>query len=154
MIDLRSDVWDALEKIAEDTNATKEEMEAAIEWFEIHFYDDEEENDMNELLQKAYEGSYYTIEGCGGDLEEWKKGYEEQLKIADIGKPIKWIEFTGKDMNEIYNLSGNNRYQDDFHFLAFPLDGLNVGKLAMFKLAMGDRWFDDIVDNNRRKEEE
>ena len=36
--------------------------------------------------------------------------------------------------------------------MAFPLDGLDVNKLAMFKLQMRDRWFDDIVDNNARRE--
>lgn len=35
--------------------------------------------------------------------------------------------------------------------LMFPLDGLNVGKLAMFKIRFGVRWFDDIVDNMERR---
>ena len=108
---------------------------------------------MKDLLQLAYEGSYYTITGCGGDLNEWKAGYEKMLADEGIGKPIKWIDFTGKDMNEIYNLTDNNAYPEDLHFLAFPLDGLEVGKLAIFKLTMQDRWFDDIVDNNARREE-
>ena len=107
---------------------------------------------MKELLQKAYDGSYYTITGCGGDLEEWKEGYEKMLAAENIGKPAEWIDFTGKDMNTIYNLTGLNAYPEDLHFLAFPLDGLEIGKLAMFKLAMRDRWFDDIVDNNMRRE--
>lgn len=109
---------------------------------------------MKDLLQKAYEGSYYTIEGCGGNLEEWKEGYEKLLTDNGIGKPIEWIEFTGKDMNDIYELAGSNRYPDDLHFLAFPLDDLNISKLAIFKLTMQDRWFDDIVDNNARREED
>ena len=29
---------------------------------------------MNKF-EKMYKGSYYTIVGCGGDLEEWKNGY-------------------------------------------------------------------------------
>ena len=40
-----------------------------------------------------------------------------------------------------------------YHFLAFPLDGLNVNKLAILKLQLGDRWFDDIVDNLKNKED-
>lgn len=109
---------------------------------------------MKKLLQKAYEGSYYTITGAGGDLDEWKKGYQELLDKEEIGTIKEWITFKGKDMNEIYNLTGRNAYEDDLTFLTFPLDGLNTGKLAIFKLKMQDRWFDDIVDNNRRREGE
>ena len=109
---------------------------------------------MKELLEKAYKGSYYTIAGCGGDLEEWKKGYQELLDKEEIGTIKEWITFKGKDMNETYNLTGRNAYPEDITFLAFSLDSLNVGKLAIFKLKMQDRWFDDIVDNNRRREGE
>lgn len=103
----------------------------------------------NELLKMAYDGSYYTIIGCGGDLQEWKDGYQKLLDEQNIGTITKWIEFKGKDMNEELQLNGQDKYRDDLQFLAFSLDGLNVGKLAMFKLQMGDRWFDDIVDNMR-----
>ena len=34
-------------------------------------------------------------------------------------------------------------------FLLFPLTDLNTGKLAMFKMRMQDRWFDDIINNMR-----
>lgn len=108
----------------------------------------------NEILRRAYEGSYYTITGCGGDLQEWKSGYAEMLADAGIGKPTEWIEFAGADMNYEFELYGTNAYDDDLHFLAFPLTGLNVSKLAMFKLRMGDRWFDDIVENLLRSEDE
>lgn len=103
----------------------------------------------NKILEKAYNGSYYTIIGCGGDLNEWKEGYQDLLNKEEIGTIREWIEFTGKDINEELELEGNNRYQDDLHFLAFNLDGLNIGKLALFKIKMQDRWFDDIVDNLR-----
>ena len=97
-------------------------------------------------------GSWYTITGCGGDLNEWKNGYQDLLIRENIGMIQQWVEFTGADMNAHYGLTGCNAYPSDLHFLAFPLDGLNVGKLAMFKLRMEDRWFDDIVANNERRE--
>lgn len=105
-------------------------------------------------FDKYYDGSYYTVEGAGGDLSDWVNGLNDLFKDADIGyvKPEDFVTFNGSDMNDYYNLSGKNRYPNDFTFLAFPLDGLNVGKLAMFKLQNGDRWFDDIVDNNARRE--
>lgn len=109
-------------------------------------------NIKNELFRKAYEGSYYTIIGCGGDLKEWKEGYNKMLKEQGIGEPKEWHHFTGKEYNEEFETTGNNRYPDDLNFLCFPLGGMDVGKLAMFKLAMQDRWFDDIVDNDLRRE--
>jgi len=98
------------------------------------------------------QGSWYTITGCGGDLSEWKNGYQELLDKQSIGTIQQWADFTGAEMNVHYHLTGDNAYPDDLHFLAFPLDGLDVGKLAMFKLRMEDRWFDDIVSNNARRE--
>jgi hypothetical protein len=118
-----------------EKNSLKEEIEMEIK---------------NEVLRKAYEGSYYTIIGCGGDLKEWKKGYQKMLNERTIGKITEWLEFTGKDMNEEFEIK--DKYKDDLHFLAFSLDGLDIGKLAMFKLMMGDRWFDDVVDNLVRNE--
>ncbi len=108
---------------------------------------------IEEVLKEAYSGSFYTITGAGGDLEEWRQGYQELLDKEGIGKIKKWIDFTGRQMNEVYGLTGNNAYPDDLHFLAFSLDGLHVGKLAMFKLKMKDRWFDDIIDNNVVRQE-
>lgn len=108
----------------------------------------------NEILNEAYEGSYYTILGCGGDLNEWKNGYQEMLDKEEIGTISKWVEFTGADMNNELELSGKDRYPNDLHILAFSLDGLNISKLAMFKIRMGDRWFDDIIDNLRPMKEE
>ena len=49
---------------------------------------------MNKF-EKMYEGSYYTIVGCGGDLEEWKNGYNKLLNEHGIGIPTEWIHFTG-----------------------------------------------------------
>lgn len=105
-----------------------------------------------ELFKAAYIGSYYTIVGCGGDLNEWATGYRELLGDRGIGKPEKFIAFKGKDMNEVYMLTGSNAYTDRLTFLMFPLDGLDVSKLAIFRLQAQDRWFDDIVDNNQRRE--
>ena len=127
--------------------AVKDMMNKIID----RFYDGAEPK-IEKLFEEAYEGSYYTIIGCGGDIEDWKDYYKKMLKENDIGTVKEWHEFSGKDMNDYYNLTGDNRYSDDLHFLMFPLDDLDIGKLAMFKLTMGDRWFDDIVENNRRRE--
>ena len=106
----------------------------------------------NDTFLKAYHGSYYTITGCGGDLQEWIDGYNDLLAKNDIGFPKEWISFTGKEYNEMFGLTGQNRYDDDLTFLAFPIDDMRIQTLAIFKIKMGDRWFDDIVDNDLRRE--
>lgn len=103
-------------------------------------------------FEKMYNGSYYTITGAGGNLDEWKAGYEEWLKEENIGKPQEWLTFKGHEMNDYCGLTGDNQYQEDLTFLAFPLDGLDINKLAIFKLKHGDRWFDDIVNNAKARE--
>ena len=95
-------------------------------------------------------GSYYTIVGAGGDLNEWVDGYNKLLAEEGIGKPTEWLTFKGDAINSRYNLQGENAFKPDTTFLVFPLNGLNVGKLAMFKLRMEDRWFDDLVANSVR----
>jgi len=106
-------------------------------------------------LKKAKEGSYYFISGAGGDLAEWVKGYEDLLEQEGIGKPVKWFQTTGAAVNDFAFPGGwmttmRQAFPHDLTCLAFPLDGLNAGKLAMFKMRAQDRWFDDVVDNMRR----
>ena len=113
-----------------------------------------QETDTTALFQEMYSGSWYTITGCAGDPAEWIKGYQEMMAEKEIGVPVRWVKFYGYQMNRELGLTGANRYQNGLKFLAFPLDGLDIGKLAAFKLNMRDRWFDDIVDNNLAREEE
>lgn len=103
---------------------------------------------VNANLATAYNGSFYFIAGTGGSLEEWKDGYEGFMRRELIGKPVAWYKTTGKAINEFAG-ENNNPFPDDLTCLLFPLDGLSVGRLAMFKLSMGDRWFDDVIDNMR-----
>ena len=107
---------------------------------------------MKDKFEKMYNGSWYTITGAGGDINDWKHGIQGLLDEEGIGTIKEWEVFDGKEMNDFGHLTGTNAYPDDLTFIAFSLDGLNTGKLAMFKLRMGDRWFDDIVDNNARVE--
>lgn len=102
-------------------------------------------------LSEVYNNSFYTISGAGGNLDEWMDSYERLFAEQEIGRPEFWITFTGQDVNDEYSLEGNNRFQDDLVFLAFPLDGLDMAKLAIFKMNHHDRWFDDIIDNSRSR---
>lgn len=45
MKDIRSEVYNALADIMFETGASKEDMDKAIEWFQIKFYEDEYEGE-------------------------------------------------------------------------------------------------------------
>lgn len=89
-----------------------------------------------------------TMVGAGGDLQEWINGLTGILVERGIGKPQSWFTWNGELVNQTYVLEGDNRFQDDLTFLAFSLDGLDVGKLAIFKLEFGLRWLDDLIENS------
>lgn len=111
-------------------------------------------------LTVAYDGSWFTILGCGGDLNEWVTGVETMLAEDEIGKPTGWFQTTGEAVNRYASKNGEypippfDRFQSDLAILMFPLDGLEVGKLALFKLILRARWFDDVIDNMRRSDGE
>ena len=115
-------------------------------------YELKETTTKSELLSLT-DNSAFTIEGAGGDLNEWCIGLNEMLAKENIGQVKTFYTFTGKLMNSVYNLTGSNAYQNDLTFLCFMLDGLDIGKLAMFKMKFGARWLDDIVDNNNAREQ-
>lgn len=103
-----------------------------------------------EELQEVYDGSCYTICGCGGDISEWTDGISELMGMQGIGKPKTFYTFSGKLLNDFAGPNGDP-FKEDINMLSFSNEGLNVSKLAMFKIQMGDRWFDDIIDNMRRR---
>lgn len=110
----------------------------------------------NADLKRAYAGSYYIISGTGGDLQEWVTGYEDLMSQEGIGKPVRWLQTTGAAINDYawpegWVSTNPDAYPVDLLCLLFPLDDLHGGKLPLFKLRMQDRWFDDVIDNMRRR---
>lgn len=58
----------------------------------------------------------------------------------------------GKFMNEQYGLTGDNAYNDNLHIVSFSLDDIDALPITFKRFAFGGRWFNDIVDNNARRE--
>lgn len=105
-------------------------------------------------LRAAYDGSYYFIAGAGGDLQEWVDGYEKMLAEEGIGKPTGWFTTTGAAVNDYAFTSGwrsdwDQCFDVTLTCLLFPLDGLDITRLPIFKIKMADRWFDDVIANMR-----
>lgn len=104
-------------------------------------------------LAAAYEGSWYFIAGAGGDLQQWVNGYGDLFDEAEITRPTRWVQVSGETINRFVEhkkggtLTRTDAFQPDLTCLLFPLDGMETPKLALFKVRMGDRWFDDVVQN-------
>ena len=57
-------------------------------------------------------------------------------------------------MNEKYGLTENNAYPEDLNFISIDLDNFkDMEKLATIKIKIGARWLDDIVDNNKFRQD-
>ena len=77
----------------------------------------------------------------------------EGLRSEDFGVALEMCGGTnaqgyltsGKVMNELCHLTGDNAYPDDLNiFSVVPFKGLAI--------MYGARWMDDVVDNNARRE--
>ena len=54
----------------------------------------------------------------------------------------------------MYGLTDKNAYDDDLNFLSIDLDNWSeMGKLPFYKMQVGARWLDDIVDNNKVRQD-
>lgn len=105
-----------------------------------------------EVLNMLYNDSALTMEGLKIDsvpeFIQWVRQYT-QFKTTDIV----YYVIKGSVMNRYYYLTGNNRYPDDLTIVSLRLsDMIEPLKLAVPRFQIGGRWFDDIVDNNARRQ--
>lgn len=97
-------------------------------------------NELNDL------GSALTIEGLSEesipDFIDWVKQYTPMK--SETAYIIK-----GKTMNDVYMLTGNNKYPDDCTIVSIKLEDMeNYEKIVIPRFEIGGRWFNDIVANN------
>lgn len=99
-----------------------------------------------------YKGSALTIAGM---LPEEAQLYVDYFKEndVDVDEAIDGYIYTGKQINEKYHLTGENAYPVDIHFLTIPLKAFKTN-VALLRMGIGGRWFDDIIDNKVRTEHE
>lgn len=107
-----------------------------------------------EQLDNLYNQSALTWEGLTSDEEnlnavkEWLN--ENGAIIADTEPTFHII--SGELMNSIYGLTGSNAYADDLTLVS--VTDIEMAKIILARFQVGGRWFDDIVDNNVRRERE
>lgn len=106
------------------------------------------------VFNELYNDNAFTFVGLSltDDLLEMLNNVFEENDL--LAKPIENLYvLKGEYINNLLNLTGDNRYPDDLTIISIKLDNFkNIGKLAIFKLKIGARWFNDIVDNNLRRE--
>ena len=104
-------------------------------------------------LVNLYDQSALTWEGMSDDADNLQAIADW---LEDNGCPLKHPEIyriSGRTMNTQYHLTNDNRYPDDLTILCIPLDNIeNSTKLVSLRFDVGARWFDDVVDNNLRRE--
>ena len=105
-------------------------------------------------LEELVKESALTWEGLDTSDEslkqvfDWLKGYTP-LKCERV-----YIT-KGALMDAVYELTGDNAYQSDCSIVSIRLcDMEKPMAIALPRFMVGGRWLDDIVDNNRRREEE
>ena len=104
-------------------------------------------------LDNLYNQSALTWEGMSadeGNLQAITNWLGKNGAISFNATPIFHI-ITGKLMNVVYGLTGNNAYPDDCTLVS--VTGIDQMKIVIPRFEVGGRWFDDIVDNNARREE-
>ena len=90
-------------------------------------------------LKQLYDDWAMTWEGLA------EKDFQEAIKLVG-GEGAKGYLVTGKVMNNICNLTGDNAYPDDLPIFAVtPFKGLAI--------QFGARWMTDIIDNNAERED-
>ena len=106
------------------------------------------ENREEEHLKEFENTSAFTFEGIDLSDKSNVVQFEQAARKAGFTeKHMIGYWFKGSVMNRVYRLSGTNAYPEDLTFLVIPHFYNPV-----FKIMIGARWFDDIVNNNSIKQ--
>lgn len=145
LIDKRDDLVKRLEQL-ENIYKINESSKNTKKYELIEATDDD--------LVNLEKGSAFTFEGLMSDDKNLNDLVDFFNEKTNIKIPMKIYHATGEKVNTLYGLTGRNAYPNDLDIVLLPLDNWNeLGDLPMIKTQIGARWFDDIVDNNRMRQE-
>ena len=103
-----------------------------------------------EQLDELYNQSALTFEGVVADEENLTAIKEWLEEYSAVNEDPHFHIISGAIMNKTYDLKGRNAYPDDLTIVS--VTNINNMKIALARFGVGGRWFDDIVDNNKRRE--
>ena len=99
-------------------------------------------------LRVATEREHYVVLGVD-DPSTWAHGYDVLLRDAEIGEPSCYFLTTGAEINHFAGVMyGSHRMlPPGLTVMMFPIEGLDVSRLATFRLRQGlrDKWFSDLI---------
>ena len=105
-------------------------------------------------LEELYKDSALTMVGLSPDdesLGQFRDWINEHTKM----KTEDFYIIKGIMMNWAYQLTGLNAYPTDVTLVAVTLTDLaDPSRIILPRFEIGGRWFDDIVDNNARRQKE
>jgi hypothetical protein len=94
--------------------------------------------ETKEQLKSLYDCSAMTWEGLRED--------DFEIALQECGQEnAKGYLTTGKVMNDICKLTGDNAYPEDLNIFS-------IDKFRGLAIQYGARWMDDIIDNNAHRE--
>ena len=76
-------------------------------------------------------------------------------QYTEVSNPLTINIIKGETMNREYGLTHDNAYPTDLNFISIKLEDIkDVSKILLQRFQVGGRWFDDIVNNNRIRQNE
>lgn len=108
-----------------------------------------------EQLDELYNSSALTLIGLENSDESINQFIDWIKQYSEVSNPLDVHIISGNTMNKQYNLTGNNRYNDDLTIVSIKNQDIKqLMRVVIPRFEIGGRWFDDIVDNNAWREEE
>lgn len=102
-----------------------------------------------EKVKELKNNSAFTWEGMAISVDNLQAIVDDLKENTKIKLPVIFYTWKGELFNAMYGLTENNAYPDDLNFLSIDLDNWEgIGNLPTYKMQVGARWLDDIVDNN------
>ena len=101
-------------------------------------------------LDDLYKNSAFTLEGFDTSKENINKLIDWFNEYGGIREPLSVFITKGSFMNEAYQLTDDNAYPNDLNIVSIKLENIqDVFRVAVPRFDIGARWFSDIVDNNK-----
>ena len=104
-------------------------------------------------FEKLYKSNALTLLGLD-DTDKNLYSFAKWIKdLSEISNPLNMYIIKGKQMNEQYGLSGNNKYPNEFRIVCVELEDIKQAeKIVIPRFQISGRWFNDVVDNDVRRE--
>lgn len=108
----------------------------------------------SEMINDLTSKSAFTWEGMDASDENLQAIVDDLKENTNITLPVNFYKWSGELFNDMFELTDANAYPNDLTFLAIDLDNWSaMGNLPIYKMQVGARWLDDIVDNNKVRQD-